>query len=52
MDEIFGDSDRPATPNDLRQMKYLECCIKESLRIFPSVPFIGRELKEDVDISK
>jgi len=32
IDAIYGDDDRPATMNDLREMKYLEMCIKESLR--------------------
>ncbi|KAK3095965.1 hypothetical protein FSP39_021393 [Pinctada imbricata] len=47
LDSIFGDSDRPLTMKDLKQMKYLECCIKEALRIFPPVPFYARSLTED-----
>ena len=52
MDEIFGDSDRPATMADISNMKYLECVMKESLRLFPSVAQMGRLVEEDTDIGK
>ena len=32
---------------DLPQLKYLECCIKEALRLFPSVPMFSRILTQD-----
>ena len=45
---IFGDVERPVTMEDLTDLKYLECCIKETMRICPSVTFISRECDEDV----
>lgn len=33
-------------------MKYLDCVVKESLRIYPSVPLIGRKVVEDVEFSE
>ncbi|XP_034234397.1 cytochrome P450 4g15-like [Thrips palmi] len=48
--DIFGHSDRPATFQDTLQMKYLERCIMETLRLFPPVPILARRLTEDVKI--
>lgn len=49
--DIFGDSDRPATFQDTLEMKYLERCLMETLRLFPPVPIIARELKENLQLS-
>ena len=38
---------RPITTNDCREMKYLDMCIKEGLRLYPSVPFIARTVTEE-----
>ena len=50
LNRIFGTSERPITMADILQLKYLECCIKESLRLYPSVAMYGRTLSEDAVI--
>lgn len=50
--EVFGDSKIPVSLKQLSELKYLERVIKETLRIFPSVPIITRELIEDVKLGK
>ncbi|XP_035223414.1 cytochrome P450 4c3-like [Stegodyphus dumicola] len=50
-DRIFGnDTERPVTVDDLNGMNYLECVLKESQRLYPSIPMIGREVDEDTSI--
>ncbi|KAL6257984.1 hypothetical protein P5V15_011579 [Pogonomyrmex californicus] len=38
------------TMSALNDMSYLERCLKESLRLYPSVPYIMRAISEDVNL--
>ncbi|XP_041962747.1 cytochrome P450 4V2 isoform X1 [Alosa sapidissima] len=51
LQEVFGESDRPINADDLKKLRYLECVIKEALRLFPSVPFFARSICEDTHIN-
>lgn len=37
--------------DDLHKMKYLERCVKESLRMLPTVPYMTRYITEDFQLS-
>ncbi|XP_043483196.1 cytochrome P450 4g15-like [Leptopilina heterotoma] len=51
INEIFNGSDRPCTFQDTIEMKYLERVILETLRLYPPVPAIARQLNQDVKLA-
>ncbi|GFU76304.1 cytochrome P450 4c3 [Trichonephila clavipes] len=51
IDDVLGDDeDRQITLDDIKNLKYLDCVLKESRRLWPPTPFIARDLDEDVVI--
>jgi cytochrome P450 family 4 len=48
MGEVLGDIRKKPSYNDLQEMKYLERCVKEALRLYPSVHYMSRKLGEDL----
>ena len=49
MNETFA-NDTPLTIELLNKLKYLDRFIKEVLRLYPSVPMIGREVCKDIEL--
>ncbi|KAF5293174.1 hypothetical protein FQR65_LT11019 [Abscondita terminalis] len=50
---IFGsDKTRQPSNEDFTNMKYLEMVLKESQRLYPSVPVISRSVKENITYGK
>lgn len=50
LNEIFNDNADLTSIKSLKEMRYLEMCIKETLRLYPTVPLIGRCLTENIKI--
>lgn len=49
----FGtDTSRPIKYKDVQHLTYLNCVIKETLRLYPPIPVIGRWLKEELVLRK
>ncbi|XP_064459127.1 uncharacterized protein LOC135369473 [Ornithodoros turicata] len=53
IDSVFGsDKERPVTTADIKQMKYLDCVLKEAMRLYPPAPVVARKIDEDFKIGK
>lgn len=48
--EIFESADDYVSQEHITNMKYMELVIKESVRLFPILPVMGRETDADLDI--
>lgn len=45
-------NDKTPYLDEIKQLKYLDCVIKEALRLCPSIPIIGRKTTKDITIGK
>ncbi|CAH0699660.1 unnamed protein product [Spodoptera exigua] len=45
--EVFGDSDRPSTFDDLPRLKYLDAVIKETQRLYTTSPVVTRKVDKE-----
>nr|CAD7590691.1 unnamed protein product [Timema genevievae] len=52
VDAVLGELPDVPTLGALRKLCYTEQCIKETLRLYPSVPIVARTLSEDVSMGK
>ncbi|MFH4979846.1 hypothetical protein AB6A40_006555 [Gnathostoma spinigerum] len=47
--DVLGDNiDGPIAEEDTTKMKFMDMCMKESIRLFPTVPFLGRTISTDM----
>ncbi|KFM65323.1 Cytochrome P450 4c3, partial [Stegodyphus mimosarum] len=52
LDDVLGDDeDKSITLEDIKELKYLDCVLKETRRLLPPTPFIARDLDEDTNIN-
>ena len=50
--DVLKKSSGKMSHTEIQQLHYLEMCIKESLRLYPSVPFIARKITKDLQLSE
>ncbi|XP_017070781.1 probable cytochrome P450 4d20 [Drosophila eugracilis] len=51
LQQVLGpDPFAPVTQSQMQDLKYLECVIKETMRLYPPVPAIGRHTQKEIQI--
>ena len=50
--DVVGGPEVLLTGEHLKDLRYMEMCIKETLRLFPSVPIMGRKVTNDIVIGE
>ena len=51
LNEVFeGDLERSCSIEDISRLKFMEACLKETLRLYPSAYIIQRTLQDDADL--
>nr|XP_023025557.1 cytochrome P450 4c3-like [Leptinotarsa decemlineata] len=50
--KVIGENPREVTIQDLRELEYLDMCVKDVLRLFPIAPFMLRKVTEDYKLGK
>ncbi|KAH0534605.1 hypothetical protein KQX54_005808 [Cotesia glomerata] len=48
IEKVLADDNGEVNFNNIKHLTYLECCIKEALRLYPSVVIISRKIKQDL----
>ncbi|XP_013142855.1 PREDICTED: cytochrome P450 4V2-like [Papilio polytes] len=50
LQEVFGGSDRDVEKDDLTKLIYMDAVLKETMRLYPIVPFLGRYVHRDIKL--
>ncbi|XP_049516234.1 cytochrome P450 4V2 isoform X12 [Dermacentor silvarum] len=51
LDVVFKDRENmECTQEDLKRLQYMECCVKETLRLCPPFPYYGKVLDQDLTL--
>ncbi|VDD92602.1 unnamed protein product [Enterobius vermicularis] len=52
LNSVLGDEEREVTTDDVKNLVYLDRCIKENLRLYPQVVIVARRITEDIKIGE